>query len=564
MLTTTAASMRSHRFRSRHRLWSRSWLRHRARGLLPHLSRLLHRLRSRHGLRCGSRLSLRRRTRRLLRNRSWHRLRRRPHLLVWLYRANLLLIRLRRTRLRSSLIRCRPNLILIHVRLRTLRLHLRTSLLTRTPRLYLRLFRPHLLIRLRRTNLLLVRLCRTHLRLTRPYLHLLLRLVGPRHHRSSHRPLHTAIRRNRTRIRDHRRTSPVRVVELLPVLHRLLPHLQLRIHGSKPRLTPRRNLRRTRTNLKTSTAAVVRDPVVHHSSAVHHHCPRIHIRDARNVHACNGAVVEEVVPAPIASVEAISRISESIVDAAVEADIPAPVAAMEAIPSAIEAPVARRPQRSRPRRRYPHSRNPVIAHGSIAPVTRSPYVVRLRRWRLLVSRQLRWRLLGIQLIVGRLVVRVHLRIVIRSLLLLILRLRLLLVRRRSPLLRPRLLILLRPLHTLVLNSRGDRRCRLLGLGRLLLVRILSRLRIRIAICGSHIGVCRIRPPICGRRGLCRHRRGVTSKKSHAAKKNKTKKKDLKELGRWGPTTIFYLSIHRATYSSYDINTAMLYEMRIYP
>lgn len=176
----------------------------------------------------------------------------------------------------------------------------------------------------------LTRLARPHLRLHRTLAH---------RHRASHRTLHSTVRLDRLRSRRRHGTATIRVVKLLPILRRLLPHLQLGVHLSKPRLATGRNLCRPRSNLETSTPAVIRNPVVD-DRAIHHNRVVVYVRHPGNVDLRNRAVIEEVVPAPIATVVAITGVPEPVRNSAVEADVAAPVPAMEAIASTVEAPVA--------------------------------------------------------------------------------------------------------------------------------------------------------------------------------------------------------------------------------
>ena len=64
---------------------------------------------------------------------------------------------------------------------------------------------------------------------------------------------------------------------------------------------------------------------------------------------------------------------------------------VEAIESAHPAPVPRGPQRALVWRLHPCARNPIVAVWTPRPVARSPEVVRVRRRRLVVIRQRRWR-----------------------------------------------------------------------------------------------------------------------------------------------------------------------------
>lgn len=240
--------MRLHLRRPRLHLWRRPLLHLGRRSRLLHLlrgrPRLLHLRRgSRLHLRSRSRLCLRSRPWRLLRHRPWLNLRGWPRRRLW-RRAHLLLAGVLRTRLRRT-----------HARLH--RLYIRLS---GTRRLDLRLPGPCLLLARTslRTRSLKPWLSGSRLRLART--NLLLRRPLAYRHRPLHRPLHAMVGLDRPLRRRHRRTSPVRAVELLPVMFCLLPHLQLRVHRRKPWLASCRNLGRPRTHLKASPSSVIRNP----------------------------------------------------------------------------------------------------------------------------------------------------------------------------------------------------------------------------------------------------------------------------------------------------------------
>ena len=114
----------------------------------------------------------------------------------------------------------------------------------------------------------------------------------------------------------------------------------------------------------------------------------VHVGDIDVVHR---AVVVERAAVPVAAVVAVTGVAEAVVHAAVIADARTPVAGVPEIQAVAPAPVAGRPQRALERRKDPRSRHPVVADGSIGPVTRRPDVARPRRERLHVDGQRRGR-----------------------------------------------------------------------------------------------------------------------------------------------------------------------------
>src|SRR5208283_174173 len=113
---------------------------------------------------------------------------------------------------------------------------------------------------------------------------------------------------------------------------------------------------------------------------------------------------------PVAAVVAVPYVSIAVVHAAIEADVQPPVAVVEAVEPAVEAPVARSPQRALIRRRNPVARNPVVSLRPPRPVSRRPQIVGIRRGRLVVLRQRRRRIAGLPIgqivcvFVGRLLI----------------------------------------------------------------------------------------------------------------------------------------------------------------
>src|SRR5215472_17593690 len=103
----------------------------------------------------------------------------------------------------------------------------------------------------------------------------------------------------------------------------------------------------------------------------------------------DGAVVVEVVAAPVAAEVANADVTEPVVDTTVVADVASPVARVEAVVAAVPTPVGWRPKRAIVRRLNPGAGNPVVAVRSPGPVTRGPDVVGAGRGRLVIFRERR-------------------------------------------------------------------------------------------------------------------------------------------------------------------------------
>ncbi len=102
------------------------------------------------------------------------------------------------------------------------------------------------------------------------------------------------------------------------------------------------------------------------------------------------AVVEEVAGMPIAALVAEANVAKAVVDAAVEADVQAPVAGIKAIATAVEPPIARRPERAGIGWFDPRAGHPVIASRAPCPIAGSPDIaVSGRRWLLIVGQRRR-------------------------------------------------------------------------------------------------------------------------------------------------------------------------------
>src|SRR6185437_12651522 len=175
-----------------------------------------------------------------------------------------------------------------------------------------------------------------------------------------------------------RRTATVHSKRLSAVLRGFNSSLSLHLHRRLMTLMHCGDLRRTRLHIDAAAAAVIAH-AMHRMSAVTDvvvdNGPLVHGPNA-TTDSGHGAVVVEAVAAPVATEVADADIAEAVVDAAVVADMQSPVAGMEAIPSAVPAPIRRRPKRAVVRRFNPCARNPVVAIRSPRPVAGGPDVVR--------------------------------------------------------------------------------------------------------------------------------------------------------------------------------------------
>ena len=104
----------------------------------------------------------------------------------------------------------------------------------------------------------------------------------------------------------------------------------------------------------------------------------------------DGAVVEEVVPAPLATIEADAAVAEAVVDATVVADLGTPVALVPAVVTAFIAPVAGGPEIAGLRSEDPGAGNPEVAGVAVGPVAGRPDVAVAGDGGLDVDGQRRW------------------------------------------------------------------------------------------------------------------------------------------------------------------------------
>lgn len=190
-----------------------------------------------------------------------------------------------------------------------------------------------------------------------------------------------------TRRGDQSRTALVHVVELLAILCGFALVLILRGHGWDTGAAVGCDLGGLGANVDAAATAVVGDTV--DSGVVDHDRTVIDVGDPCNVDVVDRAVVVEIVTLPVATVVAAAGVAETVIHAAVEADVRAPEAAMQEVAAAEEAPVAGSPESTVVGRRAPGSGDPVVADGSVSPVTRGPEIIRRGGFGLLVDRERR-------------------------------------------------------------------------------------------------------------------------------------------------------------------------------
>jgi hypothetical protein len=134
---------------------------------------------------------------------------------------------------------------------------------------------------------------------------------------------------------DHGWAASVHVVELLAILFSFALMLDLRRHGRDSGTAHGFNFSRAWSDDDAASAPVVGDAGV----VVDHNGSFIYVTNT-GADAIDGAVVVEVVSAPIAAVVAKAGVAKAVVDATVVADVRAPEAAVEAPASVVPAPVA--------------------------------------------------------------------------------------------------------------------------------------------------------------------------------------------------------------------------------
>jgi hypothetical protein len=181
--------------------------------------------------------------------------------------------------------------------------------------------------------------------------------------------------------------------ELLTILGCLTLVLELGGHGWRSRAAHGCQFGWLRTDGNAASASVVGDAVV---IVVDDDGPVIDVGNVVDVNAIHGGVVVEAVSIPVAAVIAIAGVSEAVVDASIEANVRAPEAVVEAVAVTEEEPVARGPEGSGVGGGDPRSGDPIIAGWGVTPIAGSPEVIGGGGWRLIVGREWRRGLIGLQ------------------------------------------------------------------------------------------------------------------------------------------------------------------------
>lgn len=148
--------------------------------------------------------------------------------------------------------------------------------------------------------------------------------------------------------------------------------------------------------------------IAHPAGGVIVNCVVVDVVNDRGIDIVHGAVVVELPSAPVSSLITAAHIPEAVIDTTIEADMRTPVAVAPAIAIADERPIRWCPERTNVGSNYPRSWYPIVARGSVPPVSGCPHIVRAGTFRLAIFRQRRrWlfsldRLLVI-VVVGRVV-----------------------------------------------------------------------------------------------------------------------------------------------------------------
>jgi hypothetical protein len=156
------------------------------------------------------------------------------------------------------------------------------------------------------------------------------------------------------------------------------------------------------TNVDATATAVVAHAIIGASSVggvVVNDGAVVNVCDATDV--CDGAVVVEVMTAPVSTEVTNADVAEAVVDASVEANVRTPIAAVKCVTIVVVTPIGRRPESTVVRRGAPYAGNPVVTFRARCPVARRPEVVWIGSGWLIVLWE-RWRR-----VVGVLVECVH-------------------------------------------------------------------------------------------------------------------------------------------------------------
>src|SRR5215469_9762077 len=141
-----------------------------------------------------------------------------------------------------------------------------------------------------------------------------------------------------------------------------------------------------RARIDATPAAVVAD-AVHRDIINDGLVVDVNVRDGHVVHR---AVVVEVALSPVATFIAPAEIAKAIIHAAIETNVRSPIARVPYIHAVAPSPVSRCPQQAHRRWRGPRARNPVVAFGTVGPVTGCPDITVTGTRRLFVNRQRGW------------------------------------------------------------------------------------------------------------------------------------------------------------------------------
>jgi hypothetical protein len=139
-------------------------------------------------------------------------------------------------------------------------------------------------------------------------------------------------------------------------------------------------------SINSAVAAVIANPI--HRYIVHYGLV-VDIVYVGYVYAIDGLVVIKIATAPISTLVAVTRITESVVDASIEAYLRSPISHVPNEGRTAPSPITWRPEKTDLGSEYPRSRHPEIAIITVRPIARSPNVAGTRAPGLLVHRQRR-------------------------------------------------------------------------------------------------------------------------------------------------------------------------------
>jgi hypothetical protein len=128
---------------------------------------------------------------------------------------------------------------------------------------------------------------------------------------------------------------------------------------------------RTRLNaVTTGVADTVDGSVVHDNRLV------VNIRDVCYVHVGHAAVVIEVAPTPLATVETFPGVAEAVINAAIESDMRTPISHVKEVEPFVPFPPSRSPEHAHGSE-HPGARHPIVALVIVpSPIARRPQIAR--------------------------------------------------------------------------------------------------------------------------------------------------------------------------------------------